>query len=56
MQRERSRLGRVWQNEYFYRIVRDDEELTQKLNYIMQNPSQRWPEMGEYSWLWSLDL
>jgi REP element-mobilizing transposase RayT len=34
MQRRHGRLGRIWQDEYFDRIVRDDNELVQKRNYI----------------------
>ena len=38
MQREHKRFGRVWQDESFDRIVRDDEEFAQKLDYIVGNP------------------
>ena len=55
MQRSHGRVGRVWQDEYFDRIVRDDKEFVQKLNYIVANPWKRWPEMDEYSWVWPLD-
>jgi putative transposase len=56
MQREHKRYGCVWQDEYFDRIVRDDKEFVQKLNYIVQNPWKRWPEMGKYDWVWPLVL
>src|SRR6266851_8678279 len=38
MQREHKRFGRVWQDESFDRIVRDDAEFAQKLDYIVGNP------------------
>jgi REP element-mobilizing transposase RayT len=41
----------VWQREYFDRIVRDDEELMQKAQYILGNPLKRWPSIQEYPWL-----
>jgi REP element-mobilizing transposase RayT len=34
MQRDHARRGRVWQDEYFDRIVRDEKELAQKFDYI----------------------
>jgi putative DNA methylase len=55
MQREGKRFGRVWQDEYFDRIVRDDKEFVQKLDYVVRNPWKRWPEMGEYPWVSPLD-
>ena len=35
MQRDHNRIGRVWQDEYFDRIVRDDAELVQRADYIL---------------------
>ncbi len=55
MQREHKRFGRVWQDESFDRIVRDDEEFAQKLDYIVGNPWKRWPEIRDYPWGWPLD-
>jgi putative transposase len=56
LQREHNRSGRVWQDEYFDRIVRDDKEFAQKLDYIIRNPWKRWPEMGKYEWVWPLGM
>ncbi len=42
----------VWQDESFDRIVRDDRELIEKVRYIETNPRKRWPELGEYRWVW----
>src|SRR5216684_4194183 len=53
MQREHKRFGRVWQDESFDRIVRDDEEFAQKLDYIVGNPWKRWPEIEDY---WAVTL
>jgi REP element-mobilizing transposase RayT len=55
LQRKHKRLGRVWQDEYFDRIVRDDEELLQKLKYIIGNPWKRRPDIDDYAWVWPLD-
>jgi REP element-mobilizing transposase RayT len=55
MQRAHSRAGRVWQDESFDRIVRNDGELEQKFNYILDNPSRRWPSLDRYSWVWPSD-
>ena len=55
MQREGKRCGRVWQDEYFDRIIRDDKEFAQKLDYVVRNPWKRWPDMKEYAWVWPLE-
>jgi REP element-mobilizing transposase RayT len=46
MQRDHGRRGHIWQEQYFDRIVRDEEEFVQKLEYIQNNPWTRWPELG----------
>ena len=56
MQREHKRLGRVLQDEYFDRIMRDDTELLQTAEYIVTNPWKRWPEIQEYPWVWPTKL
>jgi len=55
MQRGKRRFGRVWQDEYFDRIIRDDKEFVQKRDYIIANPWKRWPEMENYPWVWPLE-
>ena len=52
MQHQHQRFGRVWQDEYFDRIVRDDQEFVQKLEYIVENPWKRWPDIDQYPWIW----
>jgi REP element-mobilizing transposase RayT len=48
------RQGPVWQEEYFDHVVRSDESLLAKIEYIRQNPVRKGlvhvPE--EYEWLW----
>jgi len=51
MQHQHKRFGRVWQDEYFDRIVRDDQEFVQKLEYIVGNPWKRWPDVDQYPWI-----
>ena len=41
----------VWQREYLDRIVRSQEELIQKAEYILGNPLKRWPYLEEYPWM-----
>ena len=50
LRRDSSR--RLWQEEYFDRIVRDEKEFWDKAQYILNNPFNRWPEMEEYPWVW----
>jgi putative transposase len=45
------RIAPVWQREYLDRIVRDQEELMQKAQYILGNPLKRWPHLQEYPWM-----
>jgi hypothetical protein len=33
-------------------VIRDDEELNDRLAYILGNPGKRWPDIEEYSWVW----
>jgi hypothetical protein len=38
LQRDFCRCNRIWQDEYFDRIVRDQDELNEKAQYILNNP------------------
>jgi len=51
LQRLFGRGAAIWQSEYFDRIVRDEAELIEKANYILNNPLRRWPELDEYAWV-----
>jgi REP element-mobilizing transposase RayT len=48
------RAGKVWQGEFFDRVLRSDENVRSKVNYICQNPVRKGlVEMeDEYPWLW----
>ena len=50
-QRQFGRRGPIWQDEYFDRIVRDEDEFLEKAQYILNNPRKRWPELEEYPWV-----
>jgi REP element-mobilizing transposase RayT len=52
LQQECRRKGKIWQDESFDRIVRDEQELYKEMQYILNNPRKRWPEMDEYRWVW----
>jgi REP element-mobilizing transposase RayT len=45
--------GRVWQSEYVDRIIRNDMELRQKIEYVLANPFERWPFLTRYRWVWA---
>ena len=47
------RSGRVWQPEYYDRIIRNEAELSQKIEYTLGNPFTRWPDLTEYPWVWT---
>ncbi|MFZ0889757.1 MAG: transposase [Candidatus Binataceae bacterium] len=51
-QRLYARSARVWQREYFDRVIRDEDELCDKLEYIMGNHQKRWPDIENYPWVW----
>jgi type I restriction enzyme R subunit len=48
-------VGRLWQDEYFDRIVRDEKEFVEKLRYVVGNPWKRWPHLEAYPWVWPLE-
>jgi REP-associated tyrosine transposase len=52
LQSRHGRRGRIWQGEYFDRVVRDDKEFVQKFDYIVSNPWKRWPQLADYPWVW----
>ncbi|MGC4119738.1 MAG: transposase [Myxococcales bacterium] len=53
-QRDRALGGRIWQTEYYARIVRSAADLVVKTRYILENPLRRWPNAGRYEWVWAL--
>jgi len=48
----RDRAGRIWQPEYWDRVIRDEREFEEALRYITRNPFIRWPEIESYPWIW----
>jgi putative transposase len=52
LQRDSGRYGRIWQRKYLDRIIRNEADLLEKVNYILGNPVKRWPDIQEYPWLW----
>ena len=39
--KKRKNSGNIWQNESFDRIIRDENELFEKINYMLYNPVKR---------------
>jgi REP element-mobilizing transposase RayT len=52
LQRIFERHGRIWQDEYLDRIIRNEADLLEKVNYILGNPVKRWPGIQDYPWVW----
>jgi len=50
IQRSRKTAGTLWEPGYYDRIVRTEEDLREKVNYILDNPRRRWAELKEYEW------
>jgi REP element-mobilizing transposase RayT len=53
-----SRSGQVWQRESFDRVLRREESIQAKVEYMVQNPVRAGLVKGamEYRWLWVPDL
>ena len=46
------RAGRVWQPEYWDRVVRDEHEFAEAMRYIAHHPFARWQGIESYPWMW----
>jgi len=48
------RSGAVWQEEFFDYVLRSNESLAEKVEYVCQNPvrAELVKSANEYSWLW----
>jgi REP element-mobilizing transposase RayT len=46
-----NRVGPVWQDEYMDHIIRSPAEFIEKSDYIVNNPSKRWPHLSGYQWV-----
>jgi hypothetical protein len=53
-----NRSGQVWQRESFDRVLRREESIHAKVEYMIQNPVRAGLVQNamEYSWLWVSDL
>ena len=49
------RSGNVWQDESFDHVLRSDEKLTSKIEYVRANPVRRGlvTQPSDYRWLWA---
>lgn len=52
LQRQYGRQGRIWQEDYFDRIMRDEAEFLEKAQYVINNPCKIHPHFQEYPWVW----
>ena len=52
--RSGSTLGQGWQREYFDRIMRLDEDIRRKAEYICENPVRAGlvERVDDYPWIW----
>jgi hypothetical protein len=48
-----SREGKVWQNESFDHVVRREENIVQKVEYMMQNPVRAGLVSASEKYLWA---
>jgi REP element-mobilizing transposase RayT len=48
------RRGKVWQDESFDHVLRSDEKVFQKVEYVCLNPLRKGlvQDMDDYPWLW----
>jgi hypothetical protein len=49
-----NRRGHVWQSESFDHVLRSDEGINSKVQYICENPVRKGlaTDVGDYPWLW----
>ncbi len=52
LQRDHLRKKKIWMDEYFDRIIRNERDLFEKAKYIRNNPMSRWSEIKDYPWVW----
>jgi REP element-mobilizing transposase RayT len=50
LRKRTSRHMPLWQSEYMDRIIRDEGELEEKVNYVLDNPFRRWQQVDDYQW------
>ena len=49
--KQRGTTGTVWEKDSYTRVMRDEDEMLEKAQYIMNNPLKRWPGEMEYQWV-----
>ncbi len=54
--RQLGRTGRLWQPEYFDRLVRNERELGAKVEYVVGNPVRAELEGWKWVWQWGQDV
>ena len=47
----RGRKGRLWLDERYDRLIRNETELVRKMEYVITNPERRWPGIMDYRWV-----
>jgi len=47
----RKTKGALWQDERFDRLIRDENELMQKMYYVITNPERKWPGVHDYKYV-----
>jgi len=49
-----NRRGPVWQREFFDHVLRSDESIHSKVQYVCENPVRKGlvQAVGDYAWLW----
>jgi REP element-mobilizing transposase RayT len=51
LQRVHGRTGSVWLKDYYDRIVRDEADLLQKMQYVLDNPKRRWLKIEKHRYV-----
>ncbi|MCC7478253.1 transposase [bacterium] len=44
------RTAPFWQPDYYDRIIRSENDLIEKIEYVLSNPERRWPGIRDYRW------
>jgi REP element-mobilizing transposase RayT len=43
--------GKRWMDDSHTRIIRNEHEILAKMQYILNNPRDRWPDCYDYKWV-----
>lgn len=47
-----SRVSPVWQREYYDHVIRNRDDMDEKLGYLLTNPQRKWQDVIDYKWLY----